>query len=145
MSIYALRRRTDPFGPDADRFRPERWATLRPIWDFVPFSGGPRHCPAQQLARSETGYVLARLARGFQGWGCRDQGVCGGGEVDVREFSWGSGWVDSGVRRWAIRVGRGDAVVKTGAKRSKGTGARVGLGLWDYICGCGWLDRYRNT
>jgi cytochrome P450 len=72
MSIYALHRRTDLFRPDADRFRPESWATLRPIWDFVPFSGGPRHYPAQQLARSEIGYVLARLARGFQGWECRD-------------------------------------------------------------------------
>lgn len=40
--------------------------------DFVPFGGGPRHCPAQQLARSEIRYVLARLARGFQGVECRD-------------------------------------------------------------------------
>ena len=72
MSIYALHRRTDLFRPDADRFRPERWATLLPIWDFVPFSGGPRYCPAQQLARSEIGYVLVRLARGFQGVERRD-------------------------------------------------------------------------
>lgn len=41
-------------------------------------------------------------------------------------------------------MGRGDVVVKTGAKRSKGGEATRGLGLgeglWDYICGCGWLD-----
>ena len=41
-------------------------------------------------------------------------------------------------------MGGGDVVVKTGAKRSKGGSADEGLGLgeglWDYICGCGWLD-----
>ena len=38
------------------------------------------------------------------------------------------------MRRWAIRVGRGDAVVKTGAKRSKGGSADGGLGSGS---GCG--------
>ncbi|MCJ1431228.1 hypothetical protein MMC27_000579, partial [Xylographa pallens] len=31
-SVYAMHRRKDYFGEDADEFRPERWETLRPGW-----------------------------------------------------------------------------------------------------------------
>ena len=43
-SAFALHRRKDVYGPDANEFRPERWTTLRPGWCYVPFNGGPRIC-----------------------------------------------------------------------------------------------------
>lgn len=66
-SYYALHRRTDIFGPDADDFKPERWETLRPpYWGFLPFSGGPRHCPGQQLALAEASYAIVRIVQSFR-------------------------------------------------------------------------------
>lgn len=43
-SVYTMHRRTDYYGPDAEEFRPERWETLRPGWEYLPFNGGPRIC-----------------------------------------------------------------------------------------------------
>ncbi|KAL8715116.1 MAG: hypothetical protein Q9220_001073 [cf. Caloplaca sp. 1 TL-2023] len=43
-SMYSIQRRKDIFGEDADEFKPERWETLRPGWDYLPFNGGPRIC-----------------------------------------------------------------------------------------------------
>lgn len=58
----AIHRRKDLYGDDADEFRPERWENLRLTWEFLAFSGGPRHCPGQQLASFWIAYTLARLA-----------------------------------------------------------------------------------
>ena len=44
VAFYPMHRRKDIFGDDADEFRPERWATLKPGWGFTPFGGGPRIC-----------------------------------------------------------------------------------------------------
>ena len=51
-SVYAMHRRKDLYGDDADQFRPERWdpgsaqgPDLRNIgWGYLPFNGGPRVC-----------------------------------------------------------------------------------------------------
>lgn len=43
-NAYAMHRRMDYFGSDAETFRPERWETLRPGWEYLPFNGGPRIC-----------------------------------------------------------------------------------------------------
>ena len=43
-SIYSLHRRKDYYGEDAEEFKPERWDTLRPGWEYLPFNGGPRIC-----------------------------------------------------------------------------------------------------
>ncbi|KAF2271625.1 putative cytochrome P450 alkane hydroxylase [Westerdykella ornata] len=60
---YALHRRTDLFGPDAEEFKPERWETLRPGWTCTPFSGGPRVCLGQQFALTEAGYTIVRIVQ----------------------------------------------------------------------------------
>ncbi|KAJ4007632.1 hypothetical protein NW752_010298 [Fusarium irregulare] len=64
-TVYALHRRYDLFGDDADDFRPERWENQRYTWEFLPFNGGPRICLGQQYALVETLYVLVRFAQQF--------------------------------------------------------------------------------
>ena len=66
-SFYALHRQNHLFGEDADRFRPERWETLRPTaWSYLPFGGGPRLCVGQQLGLAESGYAVAKIVQRFQ-------------------------------------------------------------------------------
>ena len=67
-NVYALHRRRDIYGPDADEFRPERWedGKLQPRWGYLPFNGGPRVCIGQRYALTEVGYVLVRMAQEFQ-------------------------------------------------------------------------------
>lgn len=46
-SVYAMHRRKDYYGDDAEEFKPERWLgenSLRPGWEYLPFNGGPRIC-----------------------------------------------------------------------------------------------------
>ncbi|PYI15711.1 cytochrome P450 [Aspergillus violaceofuscus CBS 115571] len=73
-SVFAMHRRKDFFGSDAQEFRPERWADLRPSWEYLPFNGGPRICVGQQYALTEAGYVTARLAQKFSILESRDPG-----------------------------------------------------------------------
>ncbi len=50
--VYAMHRRKDLYGDDADEFRPDRWDNdpehgpdLKDIgWGYLPFNGGPRVC-----------------------------------------------------------------------------------------------------
>ncbi|PYH66566.1 cytochrome P450 [Aspergillus vadensis CBS 113365] len=72
--VYALHRREEFFGPDANEFRPERWAEIRPGWEYLPFNGGPRICVGQQYALTEAGYVTVRLAQKFSVLESRDSG-----------------------------------------------------------------------
>ncbi|KAL5340880.1 cytochrome P450 [Aspergillus crustosus] len=64
-SVYALHRRKDIYGEDADVFRPERWEDLRLVWEYLPFNGGPRICLGQQYALTEVSYTLVRLMQRF--------------------------------------------------------------------------------
>ena len=73
LNYVALHRRPEVYGPDADVFRPERWETLRVgTWDFLPFIGGPRVCPAQQMALTQVAYTVARIACEFESVENRD-------------------------------------------------------------------------
>lgn len=65
-SIYAMHRNPEVFGPDVESFRPERWQDIRPGWNYLPFGGGARHCPAQQLAIFWVSYTIARMAMEFK-------------------------------------------------------------------------------
>jgi len=67
-----LHRDPDIWGPDAEEFRPERWEGQRPMWNFVPFGGGPRRCPAQMLVTVEASYVLARIIQRYKRIEARD-------------------------------------------------------------------------
>ncbi|CCX33918.1 putative cytochrome P450 family protein [Pyronema domesticum] len=72
-SIYAMQRRPEIWGADAAEFSPDRWLRadagkmLREVgWGNMPFSGGPRICPGQQFALTETSYVVSRLLQRYQ-------------------------------------------------------------------------------
>ena len=49
-STWALHRRKDIYGEDADEFKPERWLNegdkkgMKVSWDYLPFVAGPRVC-----------------------------------------------------------------------------------------------------
>ena len=77
----AMHRDKELWGEDADEFRPERWENFKPSWQYIPFSGGPRVCPSQQIALTETAYVLARLLQEFESIENRDP------EIDFIEQS----------------------------------------------------------
>ncbi|KAL8784048.1 MAG: hypothetical protein Q9195_009198 [Heterodermia aff. obscurata] len=66
LAFYPMHRRKDIFGDDADTFRPERWATLKPGWGFVPFGGGPRICIGQQFALAEATYTMLRMLQTYE-------------------------------------------------------------------------------
>lgn len=74
-SLYSVQRRKDYYGEDADEFRPERWETLRPGWEYLPFNGGPRICLGQQFALTEASYTTIRLMQEFEKIESRDDGA----------------------------------------------------------------------
>lgn len=69
-----MHRRTDIYGPDAEEYLPERWETLRPSWEYLPFNGGPRICLGQQYALTEASFVTVRLVQEFKRLESRDSG-----------------------------------------------------------------------
>ena len=73
MSLYCMHRDPDYWGSDAGEFRPERWERMRPTWEYIPFFGGPRICPAQQMAFTQTAFVMVKLVRRFAKCENRDQ------------------------------------------------------------------------
>jgi cytochrome P450 len=101
-SAYSMHRREDLYGKDAHLYKPERWETLRPGWEYLPFNGmssfsyfpflfdycqvsiskrgtnsyagGPRICLGQQYALTEAGFVTVRLVQEFARLESRDAG-----------------------------------------------------------------------
>ena len=78
-NLYAMHRRKDYYGEDADEFRAERWLDdedgkgLRTGWEYLPFNGGPRICLGQQFALIEASYTTIRLCQTFSGIESRDE------------------------------------------------------------------------
>ena len=72
LHLWGLHHDRDIWGDDVNEFRPQRWVDRRPMWEFVPFLGGPRICPAQQQVLTQAIYVLVRLVRVFGGIENRD-------------------------------------------------------------------------
>ena len=86
-----MHRRKDFYGEDAEEFKPERWETLRPGWEYLPFNGGPRICigrmkstpstpfeeknadlKIEQFALMEASYTTIRLMQEFKQIESRD-------------------------------------------------------------------------
>ncbi|KAF2830675.1 cytochrome P450 alkane hydroxylase [Ophiobolus disseminans] len=73
FSVYALHRRPDLYGMDAEVFRPERWDEDMPLqrdataakWGYLPFHGGPRTCLGMDFALTEAGYTAVRPLQRF--------------------------------------------------------------------------------
>lgn len=73
FNFFALHRRPKVYGQDAGTFRPERWDTLQVgSWDFLPFIGGPRVCPAQQMALMQVRFTVSRVVQNFRSIENRD-------------------------------------------------------------------------
>lgn len=65
MTFSAMHLDPDIWGPDANIFRPERWDGLKHSWEYIPFLGGRRICPAQQNVLMEVACILVRLMQTF--------------------------------------------------------------------------------
>ncbi|KAE8415254.1 cytochrome P450 [Aspergillus pseudocaelatus] len=63
--VCVMHRLEEFWGPDADEFNPDRWASRKHSWEYLPFNGGPRICLGQQFALTEAGYVITRLLQRF--------------------------------------------------------------------------------
>ncbi|MCJ1437275.1 hypothetical protein MMC27_006661 [Xylographa pallens] len=64
-NFRAMHLDTSIWGHDAAIFRPERWEGMKPLWQYIPFLGGKRMCPAQQMVLTETAYVIVRMLQEF--------------------------------------------------------------------------------
>ena len=70
MDPYSLQRDQDIWGKDADQFVPDRWIGDRSLWEakwqYEPFLGGIRMCPAQNQVLTQLAYLLVRFAQEFR-------------------------------------------------------------------------------
>lgn len=78
MDLYTVQRDPEIWGPDADEFKPGRWTEPgRPLWEakwqYEPFLGGIRMCPAQNQVLTQLAYLLIRFAQEFKSIGNKDE------------------------------------------------------------------------
>lgn len=68
VPTYSMHHSVEIWGPDADEFRPERWAyaTDRQKNAFIPFSYGPRACVGRNVAEMEMKMIAATWARRYR-------------------------------------------------------------------------------
>ncbi|KAE8385394.1 cytochrome P450 [Aspergillus alliaceus] len=63
-SVWALHRRLDLWGEDAEDFRPERWvARKQTAGEFLPFNAGPRVCLGQKFAVIQVSHLVFRAVQ----------------------------------------------------------------------------------
>ncbi|KAL8777852.1 MAG: hypothetical protein Q9194_002328 [Teloschistes cf. exilis] len=70
--LFALHKRKDLWGEDAEDFCPMRWESEKASWNFLPFGGGPRNCIGQRFALTEASYTVVRLLQTFEAIEMRD-------------------------------------------------------------------------
>ncbi|OTB01148.1 hypothetical protein M426DRAFT_25861 [Hypoxylon sp. CI-4A] len=75
VPTYSIHHSREIWGPDADEFRPERWAdpSLRQRNAFIPFSTGPRACVGRNVAEMEMKMIVATWARRYDVFLCQDE------------------------------------------------------------------------
>ncbi|CAK1603800.1 unnamed protein product [Parnassius mnemosyne] len=68
VSIWAMHRNPKYWGPDAEKFQPNRFLNGRTYhpYAFMPFSNGPRNCLGYQYAMMSMKTVLATLLRNYK-------------------------------------------------------------------------------
>lgn len=65
--FYSLHRNELIFGPEPEKFDPDRWQSIQPTsWQFVPFGAGLRSCLGQQKALGEASCLLIRMVQMFK-------------------------------------------------------------------------------
>lgn len=72
-AVYAMHRRKELYGSDAEVFRPERWdpnvnneVDLKNIgWGYLPFNGGPRVCIGRKHPSARSYSLLNFHCRGI--------------------------------------------------------------------------------
>ena len=65
MGTWCVHHSKEIWGDDVNEYKPDRWIGYRPGWEFVPFLGGPRTCPAQQQVLTHAVYILVRMTQTF--------------------------------------------------------------------------------
>ncbi|KAF1974065.1 cytochrome P450, partial [Bimuria novae-zelandiae CBS 107.79] len=67
MGLDSVHRRTDLYGPDANKYNPHRWDSGRKpdTWAYFPFNRGPRSCLGKNMATMEVKFALCRLLQAF--------------------------------------------------------------------------------
>jgi benzoate 4-monooxygenase len=68
VPAYTIHHSKEIWGPDADEFRPERWATVseRQKAAFIPFSYGPRACVGRNVAEMELALIVSTAFRRYE-------------------------------------------------------------------------------
>ncbi|KAI0007246.1 cytochrome P450 [Xylariaceae sp. FL0662B] len=68
VPTYTIHHSKEIWGPDADDFRPERWADVTPRQKnaFIPFSYGPRACVGRNVAEMEMKMIAATWVRRYE-------------------------------------------------------------------------------
>ncbi|XP_062557039.1 uncharacterized protein LOC134221888 [Armigeres subalbatus] len=70
MSLYALHRRPDIWGPNAEHFNPDHFSETacrdRPAGVFIPFSTGPRDCIGGRYAMISMKILIIYILRNFK-------------------------------------------------------------------------------
>ena len=75
LNTFAANHWEDQWGDDVEQFRPQRWIGSKHTWDWTPFYGGPRICPAQQQVLTQAVYLLVRMVTAYERIENRDPSV----------------------------------------------------------------------
>ena len=71
IPIYTIHRMPSIWGPDVEKFNPDRWFdehTINSItnYNYLPFLTGPRSCIGNKVALNEMKFFLVNLIRNFE-------------------------------------------------------------------------------